>query len=231
MPLCNLSETVHASWTRQSGKQRDNIYEEIVDDFARAFIQCTRYNAFLTSRASGTSPTKEELRLRAASRSGNLSSIFKAMEKLLGSCHFLIKVPLYAGEEVFGSAKRRLHVESGANNDSHRFDKIKFSHPKAATKALRTSLHDSPSASAKHDLEADIPTILVENQTSNVTESVHHVTGVQESDCDVQQWQIRRVPFVGKKVCFAMQTRIGRKYIQKLPLSILAPAYFGVLHV
>ena len=98
MSLCNLSETVHASWTRQSGKQRDNIYEEIVDDFARALIQCTRYNAFFTSRASGTSPTKEELRLRAASRSGNLSSIFKAMEKLLGSGYFLVNIPLYAGE-------------------------------------------------------------------------------------------------------------------------------------
>jgi hypothetical protein len=109
----------------------------------------------------------------------------------------------------------------------HRFDKIKFSHPKASTKALRTSLHDSPSESAEHDLEADVPTILAENRTSNVIESVHHVTRVQESDCDVQQWHIRRVPSMGKKVCFAMQTRTGRKCIQKLPLSIHAPTYFG----
>jgi hypothetical protein len=105
MPLCNLSETIHASWTRQSRKQGDNIYEATVDDFARAFIQCTRYNAFLTGRASGTGPTKEELRLRASSRIGNLSPIFKAMEKLPGSCDFLVNVPQYAGKEVFGFAK------------------------------------------------------------------------------------------------------------------------------
>jgi hypothetical protein len=100
-----LSETIHASWTKQLGKQGDNIYKAIVDDLARAFIQCTRYNAFITGRASGTSLTKEELRLRTANRSENLSSIFKAMEKLPGSCDFLVNVPQYAGEEVFGSAK------------------------------------------------------------------------------------------------------------------------------
>jgi hypothetical protein len=127
--------------------------------------------------------------------------------------------------------KRQLHVEPDADDDSHRFDKINFSHPKTSTKALRTILHDSPSASAKHDLEADVPTIFVETQTSNVTKSVHHVTGVQESDCDVHQWHIRRVPSVEKNVCFAMQTRTGRICIQNLPLSIPAPAYFGVLYV
>jgi hypothetical protein len=92
-------------------------------------------------------------------------------------------------------------------------------------------LHDSPLASAEHDLEADVPTLLVENRTSNVTESVHHITGVQESHCDIQQWHIRRMPSVGKKVCFAMQTVIGRKCIQKLPLSIHALTYFRFLHV
>ena len=63
MPLLNLSETIHASWTIQSGYQGNNIYEATVDDFKRTFMQCLMYNTFFTSIASRISPTKEQLRL------------------------------------------------------------------------------------------------------------------------------------------------------------------------
>lgn len=128
-------------------------------------------------------------------------------------------------------AKRRLHVELGADDDSHCLDNIKYSHPKATPKTLRTSLHDSPLVSAEHNLEANVPTLPGENQASNIADSVHYVIVVQESDCDVHQWHICQVPFVRKKICFAMQARARRKCTQKLPLSILAPTYFGVFHM
>ena len=83
-------------------KTRDNVYEVLLNDFAHAFIQCTTYNAFLTFIASGTIL----FCLQTARRSGNLSFVFKAMEKLPGSSDFLVNIPQYVGEEVFGSAKR-----------------------------------------------------------------------------------------------------------------------------
>lgn len=53
MPSCNLSETIHAAWSKASGKHIQNIFEATIDDFSRAFIQCTRYNAFKKGKASG----------------------------------------------------------------------------------------------------------------------------------------------------------------------------------
>ena len=79
-----------------------------------------------------------------------MSSIFKALEKLLGSSDFLVNVLKYASESIW-------LVKPGADDDSHRLDKIKYSHPKVAPKTLRTSLHDSPSVFAEHNLQADVP--------------------------------------------------------------------------
>jgi hypothetical protein len=59
-------------------------------------------------------------------------------------------------KKYFGSAKRQLHLELGANDDSHHFDKINFLHPKALIKAFKTILYDSPLASAERNLEVDV---------------------------------------------------------------------------
>ena len=126
------------------------------------------------------------------------------MKKLLGSSDFLVNAPQYDGEEVFGSAKRRPHVELGTDDDSHRFHNINFYHPQTHAKPLRINLHDSPSASVEHDLEVDVFALHVGNKTSSVAEPVHHVTVVQKNDCDAQQWHIHHMLFVGKKNCFAM---------------------------
>lgn len=231
MPSCNLSETIHAAWSKQSGKVSDNIYEVSVEDFARGFIQCTRYNAFLKGRASGTGPTKEELRLRAATRTGNLKYIYKAMEGIPGSEEYLLATPGYVGEEVFGSAKRRLDVEPGAIDDSHRFDKVNFSHPKNAAKSMRRTVESSPSSSAPPELPVDTTPTLVFDPSIVRQEEVVHVSSVQESECKEDQWHIRRIPSMGKKSCMALQARTGRRCTAKLRNSTPAPAYYGVFHV
>ena len=41
MPSCNLSETVHNKWLQQSGNRGSDLYVATVDDFVRAFKQCT----------------------------------------------------------------------------------------------------------------------------------------------------------------------------------------------
>ena len=237
MPMCNLAETVHASWIKQSGKNGDSIYDATVDDFARAFIQCTRYNSFLSGRGSGTGPSKEELRLRTASRSGNLNSIFKAMEKVPGSSDFLVSGSQYAGEEIFGSSKRRLDAQPGGEDDSHRFDKVNVSQPKPA-KVTRSRSKGSPSGTI--NLEEDEVPVRLHSAFPGVGASspntlpetlrVHHVSSVLESDCDTSAWHIRRVPSVGKKSCFGQIQKSSKKCTQKLSLSVPAPVYFGTYH-
>ena len=113
-------------------------------------------------------------------------------------------VPRYVSEEVFGSAIRRLHVEPSVDYDSHHFDKINFSHPNDHAKALRMKLHDSSSTSAENDLEIVVLALPIGNSASNIPDSFPHVTIVQESDCDVQQWHINQMPSMEKKTCFAI---------------------------
>ena len=47
MPSCNLAETVHNRWLQQSGNQMTCLYEAIVDDLIRAFMQTTNYRMYL----------------------------------------------------------------------------------------------------------------------------------------------------------------------------------------
>lgn len=138
---------LYASWTKQLGKQRDNVYEVIFDDFACTFNQCIRYNAFLIGIAFGTGPTNEKLDLQTANRSGHLFFIFKAMENIMGLSDVLVNIPQYASKVVYGLAKRQFHVEPYANNDSHHFDKINYFHPATIAKTLRTNLYKYLSSS------------------------------------------------------------------------------------
>src|ERR1700738_427339 len=75
MPSCNLSETVHNKWLQQFGNRGSDLYVATVDDFVRAFMQCTNYYAYLKGDCSSTGPRKEEFRLRAAQRSGDAKRI------------------------------------------------------------------------------------------------------------------------------------------------------------
>ena len=87
MPSCNLSETVHNKWLQQSRNRGSDLYIAAVDDFVRAFMQCTNYYAYLKGDRSGTGPGKEELRLRAAQRSGDAKRIVAALKHMPGAEH------------------------------------------------------------------------------------------------------------------------------------------------
>jgi hypothetical protein len=39
MPTCNLAETMHNKWLHQSGYKMTCLYEAIVDDMIREFMQ------------------------------------------------------------------------------------------------------------------------------------------------------------------------------------------------
>jgi hypothetical protein len=62
MPSCNLSETAHNKWLQQSSNRGNDLFATTCDDKIRAVIQMTNYRAYLKGKASGTGPSKQELK-------------------------------------------------------------------------------------------------------------------------------------------------------------------------
>jgi hypothetical protein len=111
MPSCNLAESMHHKWNQQSGNRGSDLYTTTVDDFVRALMQVVRYYQYLKGDWAGTGPGKEELQLRVvqrtADRTGDSKVLNVAMAKLPGAELFCTRAPHMAGEEVFGSQKRK----------------------------------------------------------------------------------------------------------------------------
>jgi hypothetical protein len=84
MPSCNLSETVHNKWLQQSGNHGNNLFAATYNDKIRVVMQMTNYRAYLKGKSFGTSPSKQELKLRAARRSSDPKKIEKALSQLQG---------------------------------------------------------------------------------------------------------------------------------------------------
>jgi hypothetical protein len=61
------------------------------------------------------------------------------MAKLLGVELFYTCEPHLAGEEVFGSQKRKADVPLGFESESHRPNKVNFSCPRIATRSSRAN--------------------------------------------------------------------------------------------
>ena len=82
------------------------MYDATVDDFVCAFMQCTNYYQFLKGGRSGTGPSRQELRLRQAQRSGKLDKLVDAMEMMPEGKEWCTRTPHFEGDEVFGSTAR-----------------------------------------------------------------------------------------------------------------------------
>ena len=124
MLFCNLSETVHNKWLQMSGKQANNLFDATCDDNICAWMQMTNYRAYLRGHASGSGPSKGELKLRATRCSGCPNKIAEALNSLPEAHDVGSRVPHLEGEEIFGSTKRRLDVPywnfNNANNQTSR---------------------------------------------------------------------------------------------------------------
>ena len=97
----------------------------------------TNYKAYLRGHASGSGPSKGELKLRVARRSGCPKKIAEALNKLPEAHGVGSRVPHLEGEEIFGSMKRRLDISIGDSMDSHRPDKVNFSQPCVRTRSTK----------------------------------------------------------------------------------------------
>jgi hypothetical protein len=73
-------------------------------------MQMTNYRAYLKGSLSGKSPSKQDLRLRAATRSGDPKKIVKAINQLLGLEGATTRILHLKDEEIFGSTKWKLDL-------------------------------------------------------------------------------------------------------------------------
>jgi hypothetical protein len=127
MPSCNLLETAHNKWLQQSGNRSNDLFAATCDDKIQAVMQMTNYRAYLKGKASGTGPLKQEIKLKAARRSGDPKKIEEALGQLPGVEVATTRIPHLEGEEFFGSTKRKLDLPPGDDGDSYRPDKANFS--------------------------------------------------------------------------------------------------------
>ena len=111
MPSCNLAKTIHNKWFQVLKNSGGDLYVATVDDFVRDFLQIVNYYQFLKGDVSGTGPTKKQLKLRMVERRAkqtcNLLVLEDPMLDMPGAREFCTRVPCMAGEEVFGSTKRK----------------------------------------------------------------------------------------------------------------------------
>jgi hypothetical protein len=123
MPSCNLAESMHHKWNQQSGNQGSDLYIATVNDFIQELMQIVRYYQYLMGDWAGTGLGKEELQLRAAQRTAKQTRDPKvlnvAMAKLPGVELYCTREPHLAGEEVFGSQKRKADVPLTFEGESH----------------------------------------------------------------------------------------------------------------
>jgi hypothetical protein len=68
-------------------------------------MQMTNYRAYLKGKAFGTSLSKQELKLKAARRSGDPKKIEEALSQLPGVEVATTWILHLEGEEIFGSTK------------------------------------------------------------------------------------------------------------------------------
>ena len=184
------------------------MFDATCDDSIRAWMQMTNYRAYLKGYASGSGPSKGELRLRAARRSGDPKKNTVPGAEGVGT-----RVPHLEGEETFGSMKRKLDVPIGDAGDSYRPDKINFSQPRVRTRSTATI--SQPCGE--------------EGKEARPNPS-RHVTVAFESDCDISKWHIARISHKSNARCQAQQKRSNMKCTSKIAKGkkgTPAPTYRG----
>ena len=173
----------------------------------------TNYRAYFKGNASGTGPSKQELRLMVARRSGDPKKIEEALSQLPGAKVATTQISHLEGKEIFGNTKRKLDLLLGDDGDSHRPDKVNFSQPRVQTKS-RTAYTDFAAASVAGADKDKLP----------------HVTTVLEFDYDMSQWHIARISHRSSCKCHVQQAATNVKCtarIAKGSKGTPAPTYRG----
>jgi len=140
MPSYNLAETVHNKLLQQSENRGNDLHIAIVDEFVRAFMQMVKYYQYLKGNEARTGLRKDKLILRvaqcSAKRNGNPKALTEALSKIRSVDKFMRQEPHLEGQEVFGSQKKKANRPFGCKFNSHRPDKVKFSHPNKSLRSI-----------------------------------------------------------------------------------------------
>ena len=99
-----------------------DVYHATIDDFARAALQSLYYFNYLRGGPAGIGPSKTELQLCLAARTRNSRRMVKLLDHVVVEAGLNRRVPHLEGETIFGSAKRKLDLPLGDDNDSHCHD-------------------------------------------------------------------------------------------------------------
>jgi hypothetical protein len=241
MPSCSLAELMHNKWNQQFGNPGSDLYIATVDDFVWALMQVVRYYQYLKSARIGTIPGKEELQLRAAQRIAERTrdpKVLKvAMAKLRGTELFCTCEPHLAGEEVFGSQKRKADVPLSFEDKSYRPDKVNFSRPWIATRFSRANHASCSLPNVVEELCSELQEDQVPNNLGTMVNvgKLGHVTAIHETAWKETEWHIARLPKTSAKACFAQQAITKKKCEAKIVQDnkpMAAPTYTDVmLHV
>jgi hypothetical protein len=123
------------------------------------------------------------------------------MAKLLGEELFYTRAPHMAGEEVFGSQKRKADVPLGFEGESHRPDKVNFSCPRIATRSSRANHINCSLPNVVEEVSPELQEKQAPNNlgtTGDVGRS-GHVSAVYETACKETEWHIARLPKTSAK--------------------------------
>jgi hypothetical protein len=176
-------------------------------------MQMTNYRAYLKDKSSGTGPSRQELKLRAARHSGVPKKNAKALNQLPRLEVATTRILHLEGKEIFGSTKRKLNLPLGDDGDSYRSDKVNFSQPRVQTRS-RTANIEFVGASMVGDDKDELP----------------HVTTALDSNCDMSQWHITRISYRYSSKCHVQQATTKVKCIARIAKGSKgtpAPTYRG----
>ena len=242
MPSCNLAESIHNKWLQASGNNGGDLYVATVDDYIRAFLQVVNYYQYLKGDVGGTGPSKQELKLRMAERraqkTGDPKVLKDPMLDMPGADEFCTRDPHMAGEEVFGSMKRRLDLPLGADDESHRPDKVNFSHPrgygrKTKERTAHMSVISEEDESNVHEVAPSSPQADDAVPSPRSQGQIRHVSCVQETRVNVKEWHIARLAKNSGKCCWAQRAVTKKKCSERIVRGAKptpAPTYTGLWH-
>ena len=160
----------------------------------------------------GTGPSRQELKLKTAKRSGNPKKIIATLIQLLEVEVATTHIPHLEDEEIFGNKKQKLDLPLGDDGNSHIFDKV--SQPRVQTRS-RTAYIEFIGALVAETDKNELP---------------HHVTTALDSDYGMSQWHIPRISLKSNCKCYAQQAATNvmcTARVAKGSKSTYAPIYHG----
>ncbi len=108
------------------------LYTTTCDNYVQAFKESTIYWHYLWRGLSRKGLDRNELLLRRAHFSRDISKFVATIANFAFGSSFMTPIPHLKGEEVFGSTKHSVDFLPKASNKSHRPNHVKFSCPYVA---------------------------------------------------------------------------------------------------